>query len=258
MGVLFWALFIVLEFIIPRKQFRFLKQGFWIDLLLYTVFQTGVLTIVVYKLIDKLYAPHQKHLISELPVYTQVIILILLVEFIAYWVHRLNHNWWIMWRLHEVHHTSTELNVFSASRVHFLENIFIRIVSGGLLALLGASENTLYIFTLFDSFMALFIHSNTRFRIGPLKYFFNSPEMHQIHHSNQLRYQQSNYGDKLSVYDWLFGTATTLNEDELSQIEYGVGYSYPQTLQGQYFYMFRKKGQHDLLMEVPEKMNGNV
>jgi sterol desaturase/sphingolipid hydroxylase (fatty acid hydroxylase superfamily) len=239
--IVFWAFFIVLEFVIPRKQFRFLKEGFWIDLLLYTVFQTGVLAIVVYKLIDKFYSPHQWHLISSLPVYAQVVILILLIEFVAYWMHVLNHNWWIMWRLHEVHHTSTELNVFSASRIHFLESIIIRIVGGGLLALLGASENTLYIFALFDSFMALFIHSNIRIRIGPLKYFFNSPEMHQIHHSNQIKYQKGNYGDKLSIYDWLFGTAVTLSDNKLKEIDYGVGYPYPQNPVRQYLYMFRKK-----------------
>jgi sterol desaturase/sphingolipid hydroxylase (fatty acid hydroxylase superfamily) len=253
----FWAFFLVLELLIPLKSFRFFKKGFWLELLLYTILQSVLLPVLVFKLIEYLYAPFQQHLITGLPTYLQVIILILSVEFIAYWVHRLNHAWWPMWRLHEVHHTSEELTCLSAARIHFLEIIFIRIVGAGLLAILGATETTLYVFTIFDAFMALFIHSNIKVNVGPLKYIFNSPQMHHIHHSNQLKYQQSNYGDKITIYDWLFGTALTLPATDLEKLEYGIGYDYPQKPLGQFTYMFRKKGKEDLLSTPKPNNNSN-
>jgi sterol desaturase/sphingolipid hydroxylase (fatty acid hydroxylase superfamily) len=49
--------------------------------------------------------------------------------------------------------------------------------------------------------------------LGPLKYLFNSPQMHIWHHSIELPQgaRGVNYGLSLSIWDYLFGTAWVPN-----------------------------------------------
>lgn len=43
--------------------------------------------------------------------------------------------------------------------------------------------------------------------IGPLKYLFNSPQMHISDHAKHMpRRYGANYGLSLSIWDWLFGS----------------------------------------------------
>ena len=65
--------------------------------------------------------------------------------------------------------------------------------------------------------------------------------MHHVHHSNKMNHQNHNFGDKLSVWDWVFRTAIILPSKEFDQIEYGIGYDYPQNLLGLTTHLFRKK-----------------
>ena len=58
-----------------------------------------------------------------------------------------------------------------------------------------------------DATIASLAHSNSTIRMGPLIYFFVGPEMHAWHHSADPDRQRHNFGNNLSVFDWIFGTA---------------------------------------------------
>jgi sterol desaturase/sphingolipid hydroxylase (fatty acid hydroxylase superfamily) len=51
-------------------------------------------------------------------------------------------------------------------------------------------------------------HANFYLPLGPLRYIFNSPQMHIWHHAEKLPKGSYgvNYGISLSVWDYLFGT----------------------------------------------------
>jgi hypothetical protein len=69
----------------------------------------------------------------------------------------------------------------------------------------------------------MFIHSNIDVRLGKLQYFINGPEMHRWHHSDdEGKEYQNNYGTKLAIWDWMFGTAFLPNPNERKPIQYGL------------------------------------
>jgi sterol desaturase/sphingolipid hydroxylase (fatty acid hydroxylase superfamily) len=238
----FMLFFIALEFLLPREPFKFLKKGFWTDLIWYTLMQGIILQILVFKYVGQFYDAHSFHLISNLPLWLQCIILIVFMDFVDYWMHRLSHNWFPLWRTHEVHHSTVELNWLSGSRIHALEMVMVRVIGGALIAVMGVSEYALYVMSVADTFMGMFTHSNLKINLGPLKYIFNSPEMHRVHHLNKTKHQFSNFANKFAFWDWLFGTASLPGPEVLKDAEYGIGYHYPQNPFSQFIYMFRKKG----------------
>lgn len=243
------AFFIVVEYFFKDKSYGFLRKGFWLDAIWYAIVQGLILQYVVYRFIDMFFARYEFNLLSSLPFLVQLICAILIIEFFAYWIHRANHRFSVMWRIHETHHTSLELDWLSANRIHFTEAILIKIIGAAIIVLMGASIKVLYVYMLFDLIMGAFIHSNIKGKIRSLKYIFNSPEMHHVHHSNNFKHQNSNFGDKITIYDWIFGTALVLTPKQMEETKYGIGYDYPQDLVGQIMFIFRKREPID---NIPE------
>src|SRR5581483_8489128 len=56
--------------------------------------------------------------ITRQPVGLQFIEFLVLADLFGYWAHRLQHEIGRLWRIHAVHHSSTELNWLSSVRVH--------------------------------------------------------------------------------------------------------------------------------------------
>jgi Fatty acid hydroxylase superfamily len=84
----------------------------------------------------------------------------------------------------------------------------------------------------------MFIHSNLKWRLGPLAYVFVGPEMHRWHHAVDRDRRECNYGNNFSIFDWLFGTAYLTHEEPA---RFGVeDPEYPEgQLLKQFFYAFR-------------------
>ena len=145
--------------------------------------------------------------LSDQPVWLQFVVVVVVLDFIFYWTHRAKHRfqWW--WRLHETHHSSRELDWFSSVRFHPFEKILDRLIYLLPLAFLGAGDTALIALATLDASIASLAHSNLRIRIGPLIYIFVGPEMHAWHHSASPERQRHNFGNNLSIFDWIFGTA---------------------------------------------------
>ena len=141
------------------------------------------------------------------PFWVQLAATVLVVDFFAYWMHRGKHAWPRWWRLHEAHHSSRELDWLSSVRFHPVEKIVDRLIYLAPLTVLGPSPEALLGLAIVDAAIATASHSNCDFRIGPLIYVFVGPEMHRWHHARGEVHQQRNFGNNLSIFDWLFGTA---------------------------------------------------
>jgi len=129
-------------------------------------------------------------------------------DFFFYWMHRAKHQWDWWWRLHETHHSSDQLDWFSSVRFHPLEKILDRMIYLLPLAVLGPSEDVLLGLATIDASVATLAHANLNVRIGPLIYLFVGPEMHAWHHAADGVNQRTNFGNNLSIFDWMFGTAS--------------------------------------------------
>ena len=55
------------------------------------------------------------------PVWLEALVLLVVLDFFFYVMHRLKHRWGWWWRLHETHHSSADLDWLSSARFHPLE-----------------------------------------------------------------------------------------------------------------------------------------
>ena len=107
------------------------------------------------------------------------------------------------------------------------------------LTFLGTSEEALFILALVDAGVATFSHANTRLRLGPLNYLVVGPEMHRWHHAANDTDSRTNFGNNLSIFDWIFGTGRL--HDGAQPTSLGCGDpQYPEgNLLRQFAYAFR-------------------
>lgn len=143
---------------------------------------------------------------SEWPVLGQLALALVLGELGQYWVHRMQHEVDFMWRFHALHHSAPRLYWLNAARFHPVDIFLNNLVAIVPLALLGAGEEVLVLWTLFSAVHGIFQHSNIPMRIGPLNWIFSMAELHRWHHSRLVDESNRNYGQNLIVWDIVFGT----------------------------------------------------
>ena len=68
-------------------------------------------------------------------------------------------------------------------------------------------------FAVLRAMWAIFVHSNVRLPLGPLRWILGSPELHHWHHARDARVTQ-NFANVAPWIDLLFGTHHLPNEKE--------------------------------------------
>lgn len=207
-----WAVIIIVwERSAPyRKGLPLFREGFWVDLVWYTIIQSFVLKIVIF---DFIITPLQQHCdwsgilhVGHWPLALQVLFFLVTHDLYIYLFHRLQHSNRFFWRIHEAHHSGKEVDFLAGSRSHVLEIIINQTIEFAPIILLGASPEVVPVKALIDSMYGMFIHANINVRLGKLKYIFNSPELHLWHHANYKEVFHANFATKFSFWDYLFGT----------------------------------------------------
>jgi sterol desaturase/sphingolipid hydroxylase (fatty acid hydroxylase superfamily) len=140
------------------------------------------------------------------PLFAQAALALALVELPWYWVHRLEHRWTPLWRVHAVHHSAARLYWWNVSRNHPLDNLVSAAASMVPIALLGVGEAPLALVAAFSGANAMLQHANVDARTGPLDLLFTTGRVHRWHHSQDLGESNANYGPTLTLWDWVFGT----------------------------------------------------
>ncbi len=126
-------------------------------------------------------------------------------DFCYYWNHRIGHERNVFWASHVVHHQSEEYNLSTALRqtsTGFLLSwiFYLPMALAGvppLVFLTVAALNLLYQF---------WVHTRHIPKLGWFEWFFVSPSNHRVHHAQNPRYMDRNYGGVFIVWDRLFGT----------------------------------------------------
>lgn len=145
-----------------------------------------------------------------LPSILVVAMLVISIEFISYWIHRLFHKNPFMWRVHAVHHMETEIDVTTSHRHHFLEVFSSTIVLTLLVLALGLPMVVAFTYQLLRILLIHFNHSNLRIPALAdqlLRPFIVTPSFHRVHHSVEPTFSNSNYGTVVPWFDYLFRTA---------------------------------------------------
>jgi len=204
-------LLIVLERLYPYEpRQKLLRPGFFTDLLGYGLLQSYLLSLLISGLIahvDRVTGWSSRALVGSWPVAVQLSFFFVTHDFYIYWFHRLQHKSNLLWRIHEAHHSVDDVDWLSGTRSHALEICINQSVEFAPIALLGAAPEVAILKATIDAIWGMYIHSNLDVRSGALQRWFNGPEMHRWHHSRDLRAPGRNYGTKLAVWDYWFGTA---------------------------------------------------
>jgi sterol desaturase/sphingolipid hydroxylase (fatty acid hydroxylase superfamily) len=176
------------------------------------------------------------------PLALQVLLGLLLGEFLMYWYHRWLHTSALGWRLHAVHHSAPRLYWLNGLRAHPLDVLGGFTLTQAPLVLLGAPEAVMVLAAGFIGINGMLKHSNVDLRHGPLNRVFSTAELHRWHHSPDLAESQANYGNNLVVWDVLFGT-WLLPADRQPPAGVGLGGEpYPEDWMGQVAAPFRRQG----------------
>ena len=207
------AIFLPLERLFPLARRAFWRKGALADTIHFFI-SGGIrklLTLLavvalVYWLGFLVYPPLQQW-IAAWPRWVQFLTAVLVQDVGAYWGHRWAHTVPALWRFHAVHHSSEQMDWLAASRVHPIDQAFIRVCGIIPVYLLGFTQETFGFLIALDASIAIFIHANVRWRFGWLEWLVATPAFHHWHHANDgPATANKNLSGLLPVVDWLFGT----------------------------------------------------
>jgi sterol desaturase/sphingolipid hydroxylase (fatty acid hydroxylase superfamily) len=140
----------------------------------------------------------------HLPFVAQVGLVIFLIEFGQYWMHRLMHNYTPFWLTHAPHHHITQLNAMKGAVGNPLE---LFLISLSVVALFDLPEAAEFCALTILTVVSTFAHANTR--CDPPQwyaFFFTTIQHHSLHHSVPYEDTRCNYANSMILIDRVFGT----------------------------------------------------
>ena len=144
-----------------------------------------------------------------LPLWIEIVLAILILDFVIWAQHLITHKVPLLWRLHRVHHADVDMDVTTAIRFHPVEIALSMLLKIGVVYLLGPAAVAVILFEIILNGTAMFNHANIKLPLAldrVVRTVLVTPDMHRVHHSVHRREHDSNYGFALSIWDRLFGT----------------------------------------------------
>ena len=148
------------------------------------------------------------------------VIAFVVLDFVGYTVHALDHKINFFWNSHIIHHSSEEFNLACALRQSV--SVFVRLFVILLLpaALLGVPGTVIAVVAPLHLFAQFWYHTQHINKMGFLEKIIVTPSHHRVHHAINKEYIDKNYGQIFIFWDKLFGTF----QEELKEVPavYGI------------------------------------
>ena len=160
-----------------------------------------------------------------LPSAIRLFVAIIGLDAMAYAQHRLLHRVNVLWRFHAVHHSDPEVDVTTTFRHHPLEAIFNGALIGAVVLVIGFSPAEIAAYTWVSFVIELVAHANLALPSwfgAILSRLIVTPEFHDLHHSRANAEANANFGQALSIWDTIFGTARTRSAEDRRWLEFGL------------------------------------
>jgi sterol desaturase/sphingolipid hydroxylase (fatty acid hydroxylase superfamily) len=145
----------------------------------------------------------------SVPYLFQFLAAFVLLDLVTYALHRLFHRFGLLWRVHEVHHAETDLDLTTGFRFHPIEALAHQGAQLGVIALLGPPPAAVVLAGIAVVLQDYVQHANLRFPESVdrvLRTIVVTPAMHRVHHSVSIPLQNKNFGTIFSWWDRIFGT----------------------------------------------------
>ncbi|MFC3215129.1 sterol desaturase family protein [Novosphingobium panipatense] len=166
----------------------------------------------------------------QLPFLVQVAMVVLVIEFGQYWMHRLMHNVTPLWLTHAPHHHLTQLN---AAKGYVGNPIELFLISLSVLALFDLPATAIFCGINILGAISTFAHANVRADPPPFySFFFTTIRHHSLHHSTDYESTRCNYANSLILLDRLFdtyreGEASVVGQDDLRRLSIREQFVFP-------------------------------
>lgn len=250
----FSVLFVLLELIWPLHKQKLFRHGIWNDLL-YLIFNGHYLGVLVggslsflIQSIPAVNAMLDFHFMKNIPAAVQFLLLLVMFDFLQWCIHNLLHRVPVLWEFHKVHHSIEELDWIGNWRFHAFEVFLYQLLLYPFAAVMRFDVSAMFWYGALSTFIGHFAHANVRFRIGPLRYILNSPEMHAWHHVHpEAGPVNKNFGITLSIWDWVFRTAYVPDGQSPGRLGFGGIEQFPATIAGHFVVPVLKEKTPDFL-----------
>jgi sterol desaturase/sphingolipid hydroxylase (fatty acid hydroxylase superfamily) len=140
------------------------------------------------------------------------LVYLVVLDFVAYWLHRWQHrfNWW--WSLHALHHSQREMSFWSDDRNHLLDDLLIDSAHVMVALLIGVPPGQFIALVVASRMIESLSHANLRLHFGRVgERLLVSPRFHRLHHGvgvgHEGRTQGCNFAVLFPIWDVMFGTA---------------------------------------------------
>ena len=151
--------------------------------------------------------------VLALPLWVRLTLALVVGDLGYYLVHRAMHFDWL-WPMHRFHHSTIELYWFSGLRTSMANSLLIRMPYLFALHAFEISVEGILATGIMLIIVNFWVHANFKVRLGPLEWLLITPSFHRVHHVTAEGLEGHNFGNILSVWDHLFGSAVFPNEVE--------------------------------------------
>jgi sterol desaturase/sphingolipid hydroxylase (fatty acid hydroxylase superfamily) len=182
--------------------------------------------------------------VDHLPVWLQMIILVILMDLVQWSTHVMLHRYKFFWNFHKVHHSVKEMGFAAHLRYHWMENIFYKTNKFIAISIVGFGIQEAFYVHIAALAIGHLNHANLNLDYGPLKYILNNPKMHIWHHAKEMPEKHPygmNFGISLSIWDYIFGTAYVPSSGRDIELGFPNDEKFPQDFAGQIIYPLNKK-----------------
>lgn len=228
-----FALFTIVETLLPRKQRSQPRVRRWFTNWSLTVLNTVLLRLLAFGLpllavgaaMDA--GKNGWGLFNWLdwPDWIEIVAAILILDFAIWAQHLITHKVPLLWRLHRVHHADRDMDVTTAIRFHPVEIALSMLLKIGVVYLLGPAAVAVVLFEIMLNGTAMFNHANIRLPVAVdriVRMVLVTPDMHRVHHSVHRDEHDSNYGFSLSIWDRTLGTYVAQPRDGHDDMAVGL------------------------------------
>ncbi len=143
---------------------------------------------------------------SNTPMWAQILLAGVVIDFGLYAMHRYSHIQPFLWRLHMLHHSPERIYWMNGGRRHPISALILAGPSITILLLLGATPVAVGSWLAILGIHLSFQHSNLDYSLGPLRHILCVAENHRWHHKRDFADAQVNFGEIFGIWDVLLGT----------------------------------------------------
>ena len=161
---------------------------------------------------------------------------LIILDFVAYWLHRGQHQFNLWWALHSLHHSQRQMSFWSDDRNHLLDDFIVDGAFAMVALLIGVAPAQFVTIVIATRVVESLSHANLKMSFGRIgEYLLVSPRFHRVHHGIGVGHEGlargCNFAVLFPLWDVIFRTANFENSypstgvrDQLDGAEYGRGF----------------------------------